>query len=275
MPNTQLMLFAILIGAALFLVVMATSVHIAILSGILAILALLLSFVAFLTKNYIYLFNAVVNKKGKNLVLNSREAFTLSPTDNAIVRREGGTTYASAFVKVPIYKSGSEMSENEKLEISRLFGRILTLSKAPIKLSAQLSVVNKDEYILKLRGMLNQAEERYREAQAGGGNDAEIAIGRVRGEVMMWKNIMDSVSSSQSRSLVAYAMVTAVGGTEEEASNIAFQRAEELASGISTILGTVAYVVTGREMLNFIEPEYMIPVETVSERLMKKTSGVQ
>lgn len=273
MPNTQLMLFIILVGIALGIAILTELVHIPILDGVLAVLALLLTLVAFLTKNYIYLFEPVVKKKGKALVLNSGEAFVLSSTGNAVVRREGINVYGSAFVKIPIYKSGTDMTKDEKTEISKLFGRILTISKSPVKLSSQLYVVDKDAYIAKLSNMLNLSEERYRSMQTAGGDQHKAAMDRARGEVTMWRNLLDSVSKSQAQSLMVYAMVTAIGGNEEEATNIAYQRAEELAGGISTILGITASVATGQELLLFLEPEYMIPVETVSERIRQKTMG--
>lgn len=89
----------------------------------------------------------------------------------------------------------------------------------------------------------------------------------------MWRNLLDSISKTHSRALILYAMVSALGGNEEEAANIAYQRAEELAGGISATLGVVAYVASGSELLTLLEPENMIPVETVSERVRQKTAS--
>lgn len=248
-------------------------IHIHVLSGILAMLALLAALVAFLTKNYIYLFNSVLKKKGSNLVVFGGEAFTMAQSGTSIVRREGENVYASAFIKIPIYRSATDMTKEEKTELSKLFGRILTLGKVPVKLSAEMYTVNKDEYIKKLRGVLNQAEERYRNLQSQGGESQRAALERARGEVTMWRNLMNSVSTSHSQALMLTAMVSAIGGNDEEASNIAYQRAEELAGGISATLGINAYVAKGSEILTIIEPEYMIPVETVSERIRQKAIG--
>ncbi len=273
MPNNRLMLFIILIGMALGLGLLAEILRIPILDGVLAILALLLTVVAFLTKNYIYLFDAVRKKKGKNLVLNANEAFVLAPNGNAIIRQEQGSVYASAFVRIPIYKSGTDMTKDEKIELSRLFGRILTLSKDPVKISSQLYMINKDEYMKKLRDVLSEAEERYRETMALGGGEHGAAIERARGEMTMWRSLMDNVSKSHSQALIVYAMVTAQGGNEEEAASIAYQRADELAGGISAALGILAYVVTGQEILTMLEPEHMVPVEVVNQRIMHRTMG--
>lgn len=273
MPNTQIMLFLALAGVALIIIVGSSAIHIPILNGVLAIVALFVALAAFLTKNYFYLFNSIIKKKGKNLVLSSTEAFAFSSSGNAIIRREKENVYASCFVKIPIYRSATEMTKDEKINLSKLFGRILTLSKVPMRLSAQLYFVNKDEYATKLRNMLNEAEEKYREVQSSGGAGQQAAMERARGIVTMWRDLLDNVTSSHSKALALYAMVSALGGNDEEATNIAYQKAEELAGGISATLGVNASVATGNEILTFIEPDYMIPRETVTERVLQKSMG--
>lgn len=272
MPNTQLMLFGILVGAAIVVTVAAQAVHIWAVSAVLAILALLVALAAFLTKDYVYLLDAVRNRKGNTLVLGSEEAFVLTPSGNALIRRENGSVYASCFVRIPIYRSATEMSNEEKIELSKLFGRVLTLSKEPIRLSAQLYMINKDKYIERLRNMLNESEEKYRGMQSiSGGERQQEMIDRIRGEVTMWRNLLENVSKSRSQVLVLYAMASAIGGTDEEAATLAYNQAEDLAGGISATLGVNATVVTGNDMLAFVEPDFMIPMETVSERLREKT----
>ena len=269
------MLFGVLTAMAIVFAVISQAIHISVLDALLAIIAILVSLAAFLTKDYLYLLDAVKKRKDRTLILGDGEASTIAPSGNAMVRRENGKIYGSAFVKIPMYRSSTEMNDEEKTEISKMFGRILTLSKNPIKLSAQLYMINKDEYINKLRDILNRSEERYRNIQAskdpGSSKSGEQA--RIRGEITMWRNLLDNVSSSRSQSLVLYAMVSAIGGTEEEAANIAYSQAEDLAGGISATLGVTASVVTGKEILSFVEPDFMIPTETISERMHQKTIG--
>ena len=42
-------------------------------------------------------------------------------------------------------------------------------------------------------------------------------------------------------------------------------KADEIAAGISATLGISATVITGNEILVFIEPDYMIPPATIGE----------
>ncbi len=275
MPNTQFMLFGVLTAIAIVFAVAAQAIHIPVLDFLLALIAIIISLAAFLTKDYLYLLDAVRNRKDRLLVLGEGEAFTLSPSENAIIRREGSKVYGSSFVKIPVYRSSTEMTDQEKTELSKMFGRILTLNKNPIKLSAQLYMINKDEYIKKLRDILNRSEEKYRNMESvkdpSPARHAELE--RVRGEVTMWRNLLDNVDRARAQSLVLYAMVSVIGGTEEEAANLAYAQAEDLSGGISATLGVTASVVTGKEILSFIEPDFMIPTETVSERMRQKTMG--
>jgi len=69
-------------------------------------------------------------------------------------------------------------------------------------------------------------------------------------------------------------MVTAPGGTEEEATTIALQQADELAAGISAVLGVSAYVMPSNEFMHLIEPEELIPFATITEQMHEKIASI-
>ena len=237
---------------------------------VLGLVSLLLAVVAFSTKYYTYLYIPAMKMKSNNIVISDSEPFIMSPSGTSIVVRDENGVYATSFIMIPLYRSGTEMSDQEKLDIARLFSRILTVSKSTLKISSQLYIVNKDEYISKIRQRLEQSEAKLRSVSTEGFETNQSAE-RARGEVTMWHNLLNNVSSSKSEALITYAMVSASGGNEDEASSIAYQRAEEVASGISAILGVTAYVAHGAEILKFIQPESMIPVETVNEMIRQKS----
>ncbi len=238
----------------------------------LIVVALLLDILAFSTKFYTRFFIPFLQMKGRTVTLSGSEAFTLAPTGNAIVVRDGGDTYASAFVKIPSYRSATEMNPDEKIDFAKLFSRAMTISKTPVKFATQLYVINKDSYISNIRSKLNEAEERYSGTSLDKGASKEQTE-RIKGEVTMWHNLFDHVSKTRSLSLEAYAMVTSQGGSEEEAVNLALQRADEIATGISALFGISASVMEGEEMLKFVEPDYIIPVVTAAEQLRGNTVG--
>jgi hypothetical protein len=237
---------------------------------VLVVVALLLDVLAFSTKFYAQFFTPFLHMKGRTVTLKDSEAFTLAPTGNAIIVRSGGDTYASAFVKIPSYRSATEMNPEEKVDFTKLFSRVMTLSKTPVKFAAQLYVINKDSYIGNIRNRLNEAEEKYGGTSLDKGASKE-AVERIKGEVTMWHNLFDHVSKTQSRSLEAYAMITSQGGNEEEAVNLALQKADEVATGVSALFGIGATIMEGEEMLKFVEPDYIIPVVTAAEQIRGAT----
>ncbi len=270
MPISQRFLFSILILiSAIFIIAIYLVPVPAPIKLVFAFLALGADVLAFSTKLYMSFFMPVLRMKNKTATIETEEPFTMAPSGNAIVVRRSGAIYASAFVTVPSYRSATEMNAEEKTDFSRLFSRALTVTKDPVKFSTQLYVINKDEYINNIRNKLDEAEERYQNAttsQQQNKSDME----RIKGEVTMWHNLYDSVNKVGSHALEAFAMVTAEGGNEEEAINLALQRADEVAAGVSAAFGVTASLVEGEELLRFVEPDHMIPPITVAEQLREK-----
>ncbi len=233
------------------------------------IIGLFLDVMAASTRFYSYFFLPFMKRKNNVVTLNSEPAFYVTSSGNAIIVRDGENIYASSFVKIPVYSSATEMTEDEKLNFSRMFAKLITInSRYPMKLVSQLYYLNKDDYIKKISAKLNDAEDRYEKLK----NDKttpEKLIERAEGELAMWHNLFDGVNKSPSQNQVAYAMVSAVGANEEEAVAIAMQRAEEVAAGAGSIFGVIASISSGEEMLAHVEPEYSIPPATISE-LMKR-----
>jgi hypothetical protein len=237
---------------------------------VLAIFCLFFDLIAFSTKLYMDFFIPFLTMKNKNVVVSEAEAFTMSPSGNAIVVRKGSDLFASAFIKIPAYRSATEMNAEEKIDFSRLFSRALTITKNTVRYGAQLYVINKDAYINNIKDKLDEAEERYQSATMS--KDIPKAESeRIRGEVTMWHNLFESVNKVRSQALEAFAMVTAQGASEEEASNLALQQADELAAGISAVFGINSTIMEGEELLKFIEPDYMIPLATISEQIRQRS----
>lgn len=235
-----------------------------------SIIALFFSVLGFSTRYYSYLYIPLFKSRKRNIILSNKESFILSPSGNTIIVQDSAGTYATAFVKIPIFRSSTEMTESEKLDLGRTFSRVLTLTKETTKFSSEMYVVNKDEYISRVRTKLEDTSEKLREEQSSQPSDP-VKINRLKGELTMWENLISNISTSRSESLTTYNMVSAFGQNEEEASSIAYQKAEEIAAGISAALGVTAYIAEGEELLSLIEPNYMIPVETVNEIIRQKS----
>lgn len=240
---------------------------------LLAIIALIAAVLAFATRYYYYLYAPVLRSKSGSVVLDPDDAFYMSQNGNAILVRKDNLIYATSFIKVPVYSSSTEMNDEQKFNFSNVFSRMVSISKTPIKVTSQLYSINKDDYIARVTSRLNEAEARYNAIQLDK-NASKPQLDRIKGEVTMWHNLLDSVSKANSQALDVYAAVTVFGGTEEEAMNMISLKADEVAAGISATVGVSASVVTGADMLVLVEPEYMIPPTTISE-LMRYSQNQQ
>lgn len=253
-------------GIALALVMQFIPPAFAVIGVPVAILALLLSILSFGMKDYSYLVEPLMRMKGRTLVLDANEPFYLASNGKSIVIRQGSLIYATSFIKIPIYTSSTEMSDDERFNFATAFSKAISISSVPMRLSSQLHLINKDEYLKVITDRLNEVEDRYNSILADK-SAPKTSIDRVKGEVNMWHNLLDSVSKANSQSQVAFVTVTSLGGTEDEAVNIASTNAEQLSAGLSTALGIPTSVVNGAEMLLFIEPEFLIPASTAAESM--------
>lgn len=271
--NTKMFIFGVLalIGIVCAFVMTIMPQAYFYISFILAIIAIVFSALAFSVRYYDYLVFPFLHMKKRTAIISNEDPYYLAPGGNAIVVRGEQLTYASSFVKIPLYVSASEMQPEEKAEFAVTFSKLAALSKTPTKVSSQLYIINKDEYIQRINDKLNQVQDIYNQIM-GQPNVPPSKAERIKGEVTMWHNLYDNVSRARSQTLNAYAMVTAAGNTEEEAVNMAVVKGEELAAGISSLLGITSTLAHDDEILVFIEPDKMIPSKSVEEMMQYKSA---
>jgi hypothetical protein len=150
------------------------------------------------------------------------------------------------------------MTDEEKFNFATVFSRAISISTVPIRISCQLHLVNKDEYLQVITDRLNEVEDRYNSVLADK-NAPKTTVDRVKGEVNMWHNLLDGITKSNSQAQIAYVTTTSSGGSEDEAVNIASMNAEQLSAGLSASLGVPTSVANGQDMLLYVEPDYLIP----------------
>lgn len=268
--NSQITSFVILLAIAFALEVVALGFPASALKFVLSLIAVIFAVLAFSMRYYSYIFIPLLHAKNKNIVLSEYEPFILAPSGNAITTHSESFVYATAYVRIPVYSSSTEMEDEEKQDFSTLFSRVVSLSKSPIKISTQMSVLNKDDYINKVKDKLNDAENRYQVITTDKTAKPED-VERIKGEVTMWHNLLDNITKLQSLAAISYIGVTAMGGNDEEAINMALQKANELAAGIGAIYGVVADIISSPEIFLLIEPEYIIPFSTVNSQINENT----
>jgi hypothetical protein len=243
-----------------------------ILKLILLVLALLFDILAFASRFYTYLMVPALQQRSKDIILSNDEAYTISPSADSTIHKEGSEFVATVYVSIPLYRSATEMSDEEKLDFTRQVSKLVGVSGDPVRFTSELYVMNKDAYIQTLKDTINSLENDVVALTSKKSQPKELD--RAKGKLAMWHNMLDNIEKVQSLELVTYAAVSAKGTKEFEAVSIAQQRARDIMSGIGSIFGVTPSIVTGQELLKFIEPEYLIPFSTISEQLSRNIQQV-
>ncbi len=228
--------------------------------------ALLLDAIGFASRYYMYMVGPILKFK-KHVVLSMENAYWISSTADAVLRKSGDDFVATVYVSIPVYRSSTEMTDDEKLEFSRQVSRLAGISRDPVRFTTQVHVMNKDSYIQTLRDTISASENEQADLMLK--NATPAAQERVKGKIAMFRNMLDSISTSTSFEMVSYASVSAVGSKEYEAVGAAQQRARELMAGVGSTFGVSPSLITGENLLKFIEPEALIPFSTMTEQISK------
>ena len=232
------------------------------------LVAIAFALMAMASRYYTYLIMPLIRQRSKNVVLSNESAYTLTRNKDALMHKRGDDTYATVYISIPLYKSSTEISDEEKLNFADAVSRLVGLNKYPVRFTSQMYVMNKDAYIATLRDAIVKFEtEEQNLVQDPTSNPKHID--RVKGQLSMWRNMLNTVGSSQSYELESYAAVSGIGSNEYEALSIAQQRATEVIAGIGATFGVQPAIVTGDQLLKFIEPEYLIPLSTITEQISK------
>ena len=231
------------------------------------IIAVALDVLAFASRYYSYLLLPLAKQRKKDVIISDQNPYWLATTGECIVRKVADDFIATAYINIPLYVSASEMSDEEKQRFTNQVSRLVGISREPVRFTTELYLMNKDEYIQKLKDAINDINNE--EAKLVEENASDQKLEHVRGKLSMWKKMLDNVSAGTSYELSSFASVSAKGVKEFEAITTVQQKARELMNGISTTLGVPPNLVVGSEILKFVEPEYLIPYSTITEQITK------
>ena len=234
---------------------------------ILFLIALVFDAMAFTSRYYSYILGPLFKQRKKHLILSNESPYWLAQSGDIILKKSGEDFIATVYISIPVYRSATEMEEEDKLDFAQQVSRLVGLSKSPARYTTELYVMNKDSYIQKLRERINMTENEEADLQAKDAPKAELD--RVRGKLAMWRNMLDSIGTNFSFELSSYITVSAKGSKEYEASSLAQQKAKEIMSGVGSLFGVPPSIITGPDLLRFVEPEYLIPISTVTEQISK------
>jgi hypothetical protein len=221
----------------------------------------------FSCRYYSYLIAPMMRQRKKHIVLSDQAPYYLASTGDSIVSKRGDEFIATTYINIPMYVSATEMTDEERERFSNQISRLVSVNKDPARFTTELRVMDKDDYLKKIKECIGTSENEESLAVTSGD---QKGIERARGKLSMWKKILDHIGSKSSMELVTFVCVSANGTKEYEAITIAQQKAKELMNGIGTILGVTPNIIVGNEILKLVEPEYLIPLSTISEQITKK-----
>ena len=275
--DQKIFLFGILVIAAFALIIAGALIPSQILPYpikiIIYILAIFLDVLAFATRYYTYIMMPLFKQRKRNITLDVQEPYWIAGSNDAIVRKIGEEFIATTFILIPLYRSATEMSVDEKLSFGAQIGRLISINTEPVRYSTQLHVMDKEAYLSSIRDSLNMSENEIIELTQK--NAPQHELDNAKGRATMWRNMMERMSIEQSFELMLYASVSASGTKEYEATSIVQKRARDLMSGISSTLGITTSIITGNEMLKVIEPDHLIPYSNVRKQINANISGEQ
>ena len=228
-------------------------------------LAILFDILAFASRYHTYLILPLVRQHKRHVIINSQTPYWLSTTGDCIIRKVGDEFIATVYINIPLYISSSEMTDEEKLSFTTQVSRLVGVSKEPVRFTTELYLMNKDEYIQKLKDNINVIENEQARLMEGKATEQELE--HVKGKLSMWRKMLENISKNISYELGSFAAISGKGTKEFEAITVAQQKARDLMAGISATLGVPPNIVVGKDILKYVEPEYLVPYTTVAEEI--------
>jgi hypothetical protein len=230
-------------------------------------LGILFDVLAFASRYYTYLLVPFARQRTKHVIISDQNPYWLSTSGDCIIRKDGDDYVATAYISIPLYVSASEMTDEDKLRFTNQVSRLVGISRDPVRFTTELYLMNKDEYIQKLKDSITSIENE--EAQLVERSAPANELEHVKGKLSMWKKMLDNITNNVSFELGTFAAISARGTKEFEAITTVQQKARELMNGIAATLGVPPNIVVGNEILKYIEPEYLIPYSTITEQISR------
>jgi hypothetical protein len=223
---------------------------------ILILLSGILAYFSYFLFKFDYIALALLSQRSKKIKTGGQR-YWFSPTGDVLITKIGNTFYASVFLRVHSYSSYTEKTDEEKVEFVRLWERAISSSEQPINFSSIVVYINREAYLSAINERLLKAQTKYEEAKQKEEKPEEIE--RLRGEVAMWKNILEHIKATPSRNQLNIVIVTQKGENEEAAIANVKTISSNIALNLSAILGVEVTQLNQEEIEACIEAEKIMP----------------
>jgi hypothetical protein len=194
-------------------------------------------------------------------VIRTQDAMVdIPPTEDVLVKQEGGTYMATVFLAVKIFKTTTGMGEDEKVSFMNLWERAVSGMKSVVKFGLLV-------YIKDLSKYKDSIESRKAKAQMLLGqerekpNPSQPTMDKTEREIAMWDNMLSKISYGEKpTAITTFIQASATGATKDSAIAAARQRASEIRATVGTALNVEVVPMSGEEMRRCFDWAYAIPM---------------
>ena len=224
------------------------------------VIASLATIVGVLLIKYGYLIIPFLTSKS-NIIQIIDEGYEIPPSQDVIIRKtSSGIYYASAFLGIRIYQSSIEMSPSQINSYNQNFERAMSSFKKVVKVAYMMHAIDISEKKKEYEEKKAEAQLRLQKEREKAEPDV-LKMERFEKEIAYYSAQIDRlIKGERPMRVVAYAMVTEVGVTKEEAMSRAKTAANELRTVLSNSLNVDVDLLQGDEMLKIFDWEKFMPI---------------
>jgi len=254
--NTTVALLAA--SGLLSLLAFVTGGTLGIITGAMILIALIAAPISFILYKWGY-WMVPYFTKGQRTIQSEEAVVDIQPTEDVIVKREGGSYYATMFVVVKLFKSVTNMSDDEKIGFMDLWERAISAMKMVTKYSVLVYLKDLSKYKEGIEGRKAKAQMEISREQDKP-NPERAKLDRLEREIAMWDGMAARLDVGDKPSaILTYIQVSAKGATKDAATAAVRQSVNEIRTTIATALNVEVAPLTGEDMKRCFDWEFAMP----------------
>lgn len=259
--DTVIMMLAA--SGILSLLAFITGGTLGVLTGILLLAALLSAPVAFILYKWGYWIIPYL-MQGQRVIQSQDAVVEISPTEDVITKKEGDGYYATMYVAVKIFKSTTNMSDDEKYGFMDLWERALSAIKSVTKYSVLVYLKDLSKYKESIEGRKAKAQmDISREQEKANPDKARVDL--LEREIAMWDNMVARLDvGDKPTAILTFVQTSAKSATKDGAIAAVRQNVNVIRTAVGTALNVEVSPLSGEDMRRCFDWAYALP-STIKE----------
>jgi len=197
--------------------------------------------------------------KGQKTITSEEAIVDISQSEDVIVKREGGSFFATMFVAVKMFRSVTNMSDDEKIGFMDLWERAVSAMKSVVKYGVLLYVKDLGKYRESIEGRKSKAQMEIAREQDKPNPD-KAKMDKLEREISMWDGMSARLDvGDKPTAILTYIQLSAKGSTKDGAIAAVRQSVNEVRTTIGTTLNVEVAPLTGEDMKRCFDWEFALP----------------